>query len=698
MKCLVLLTVSAIFSNIAGAYGQTTRDFKTEATLLRDALLAYHVAPRTIDDRFSEDVYNYMLEELDPEKIFFTQEDIQSFAAYHTLIDNELNGNNWVFLKLITDRYQSSLKRAGINVQQILGAPIQWKSGQTFDPEPKTWEADAQYLKVRQSLWLKQQILEKVAWLADRDSVSAEGALQKYEREAIQRVEKAQARNISRILHHSTGFENYVGAVFLRSMTAVFDPHSVYLSAADLRNFMGELSAEDYYFGFSIDENDDGEVEITALTPGSPAWRCGELHVSDVLISLQWQGHETIDLTGITLEDVNQVLTDIQEQVVEFTVKKADGQEKKVRIKKEKMEAEENFVRSFILLGEHSVGYIHLPDFYTRWSNDETEGARCANDVAREIVKLKKDGIEGLVLDLRFNGGGSLYEAMAMAGIFIDEGPLGIIKGKEQHPITLKDINRGTIYDGPLALMVNGYSASASEFLAAAIQDYNRGIVVGSQTYGKATGQNILPLDPESDPARLRQALARGEGFIKVTTEKIYRVNGKSAQGIGIKPDIELPDILTALNLREEHMPFFITPDSVAKKTYYKPLPPLNTKVLKQKSQARLAQDSTFVRLTRSIKRLSVQLNQHAPVPLTWKDFWSTHQQVQQQAGVSPETWAKATTPYDVKNNTSENQRLSADGYARDFSAQWSANLKNDIYVHEAYRIMSDYIALTEKP
>ena len=258
--------------------------------------------------------------------------------------------------------------------------------------------------------------------------------------------------------------------------------------------------------------------------------------------------------------------------------RKKDGTTRIVLLRKEKIENEENIVKGFVLKGEKKIGYILLPAFYTEWENES--GSSCANDVAKEIVKLKKENIDGLILDVRYNGGGSLGEAMEMIGIFVDEGPLMGQKQKAEKVIYLKDPNRGTIYNGPMALMVNGQSASASEILAASLQDYNRALIVGSNTYGKATMQQMMLLDTMTNrPTQIGNA----KDIVKITTGKLYRLSGETAQMNGVSPDIVLPDAFDGLDYREKFSSFALPADKVAKNAYYKPLAALPVNELPEK-------------------------------------------------------------------------------------------------------------------
>jgi carboxyl-terminal processing protease len=341
-------------------------------------------------------------------------------------------------------------------------------------------------------------------------------------------------RSVTKVLHGADGFENYAGRVFIQSLSLCFDPHSLYFSPVEMQNFVEAISSQGFHFGFRLDEDLKGNVVVAGIVPGSPVWKSGEVFVGDVIDALAWQGKAKVDALMLGIEEVEAVLMESNHDILELYLRSATGQTKKVLLKKELQENDDNIVRSTMLNGEAKIGYIALPDFYSNW--EEAGGAKCANDVAREILKLKKEGIKGLMLDLRYNGGGSLLEAVAMAGIFIDAGPMGLLKDKLGEVVTYKDLNRGTVWDGPLLILVNGYSASASEFVAAALQDYNRALIVGSRTFGKGTSQNMFSLEAGKSAVNFSAVGKSKTGYATITTEKAYRITGKTVQYNGITP------------------------------------------------------------------------------------------------------------------------------------------------------------------
>jgi carboxyl-terminal processing protease len=431
--------------------------------------------------------------------------------------------------------------------------------------------------------------------------------------------------------------------------------------------------------------------------PGGPAWKSNELHKEDIITSVKWEGKPAVDLTGADMDEAEAVLQSTNSGLLEITVKKTNGLTKTVSLKKEKIRDDENSVKSYILQGERKIGYITLPGFYTEWESKEGKG--CANDMAKEIVKLKAANIEGLILDIRYNGGGSLGEGLNLAGIFIDEGPLCMMQARGEKPTIMKDMNRGTIYDGPLVVMVNGQSASASEILASTLQDYNRALIVGSPTFGKSTGQVVLPLDTLLRSSTGRQIAAKTEyGFAKVTIEKLYRVNGKSAQIKGVSPDVHIPDVYEALSYRESSLPHVLPGDSVQKKVYFTPLKALPVNELAKRSAARTNHHASFTHIQKFIEALKPVLQQNPrKIPLQPQAYAEAMQEKYNWWQSIEKVVNQRTSLFAVENTSYDKQVLKVDTYSQEVNSLSQKTIQDDIYIEETYRILSDLISLSPK-
>jgi carboxyl-terminal processing protease len=370
-----------------------------------------------------------------------------------------------------------------------------------------------------------------------------------------------------------------------------------------------------------------------------------------------------------------------------FKIKKPDGAERTVILLKEKMEEddEQNKVKSFLLKGNKTIGFISLPSFYQDWDNENSGVNGCANDVAKEILKLKKENIEGLIIDLRYNGGGSMDEAIELSGIFIDFGPVGMDKGRDTKIYTLKDVNRGTIYDGPLMLMVNGYTASASEMVAGTLQDYHRAVIVGTPTYGKATAQVVLPMDTAVDTEKDITKI-KTNSYFKVTVSKLYRVNGTTAQAGGVQPDVVLPDMLEAHPQLEADNPYVLISPAIEGNKYFKPYPVMNIDNLKTFAQQKINASSYFKQLKNYIQFVKAE-DENKEVSLKLSDVIEQEKKAAKEDMDTAAVHAEISS-YIVENNLFEKEQLKVNDNLKELNDQWIKFLKRDPYLQIAYDMM----------
>lgn len=687
-----ILTSLILFCGVTG-HGQLN-PVQQKAIILKRMVEQKHVSPRPVDDSFSVAVFRSLIQDADPRRLLFTASEFQQLLSYSTSLDDEINGRGWVFFDKFSEIYKKILIRADSLVNKLLQKPFDYNATETIIQSRKTNEFnfsnDVAALFSRWTRYLKYVILDNVFDAVNIDSLKKtnfRASLVSLEPGIREKIKKAESKAIRRVLDYPTGFPALVTEMYLNSIASSFDPHSNYFSPQGKESFQAELSTEAYFFGIVFDEDENGKVVVGKLTPGGPAWKSGEINKGDELVSLQWEGKEVQDMEGASLQDVYEVIDQSVHDKLLFRFKKTDGTVSMVFLRKEKSENEENIVKSFVLKGDKTIGYILLPGFYTEWENES--GSSCANDVAKEILKLKKENIEGLILDVRYNGGGSVGEALEMIGIFIDEGPLAAEKDRMGKLITLKDPNRGTIYDGPLALMINGQSASASEMLAAALQDYNRAVLAGSSTYGKATGQTMFPMDTITS----KRITGNENGdMIKITVGKLYRVSGQTAQLNGVKPDVLLPDAFDGLEIGERFEKFALSADSVKKNNYYKPLAYLPLAELAHRSAARVLANPDFQLITKIVnERQNTASTRTVPLKSELFEKWMQQQQTDVRLMKGD---GKTAAGYKVENHNQGKQLLNNDPYAKEINLEWLQNLGSDIYIQEVYSVLTDLINL----
>lgn len=668
-----------------------------KAIVLKRQIEKNHFNPKAVNDSFSSEMFSKILKELDPRQNLFTADDYAFLSGYRYKLDDELSGSPWKFLDAASNLYQQRLKRADTLVVSILQKPLDVNIDDkiSFSREDGFhFAASPAELRLRWTKWFKFLLLDKIQDLYENDSTKTpvKTLLAKNESSIRERL-KTKTQKTIKELSDPSFVNSYLQEIYFNALATTFDPHTEYFSPREKENFQSELSTENFSFGFEIEETKEGKVVVAQLIPGGPAWKSGELHVNDELLQVQWQGKPATDVSNMSYDEVDDLLNESNHGTISLKVKKANGVIYSVTLQKEKIETQDNVVKGYVLKGAKNIGYISLPDFYTSWGDEN--GSGCANDVAREIIRLKRENIDGLILDVRFNGGGSLGEALQMAGIFIDEGPLTATKDRTGKLVFLKDPNRGTVYDGPLVLMVNGQSASASEMLAAALQDYNRAIIVGSPTYGKATMQQIFPMDTMS-----RNSSAESPyGYVKITTGKLYRVSGQTAQLKGVIPDIKLPDAFEAVHFGEKFEPDVLPSDTARRNPYYKPLPLLPIEQLRSSSNERVNSNKNFQEIKEAIKT-EAQINEATtrvvPLKLDLFEKWAIENN-KRNILFDEEKEAAASKLFVAHNHKDDMVEFASDAYSKAINDVTLKNIQQDVYIEEAFQILLDFLKMQTK-
>jgi len=586
MKFTLFLILSGFLLPVKYSRAQLTAKTAGNAFLITRMAEIYHVEPRPVNRDFSSDLFSLTIKALDPDKIYFSGDDLDQLAAYRFTLDQELLNKKEGFLHVLISLYTQRIHQTDSLLDLFSKKAIALNSADTYTiAEDTVFAGNEMQRKTKLYKLFRRNVLGN---MADADDDSLKGALNtdSLETTARKKVTHAFRRDIQQMLQSNDGLPGFVCNAWCESVASCFDPHTEFFSLAKKEEFQGELGDKQMQFGFSLNEGREG-TEIARLKPGSPAYKSGQIHEGDAVLALQWEGKEEVDVSDGSPSEVNALISGDHPKNLTLTLKKTDGSIRKVTLQREKavLDDDNSKVRSFILKGEHSIGFISLPAFYTDWESGSNGSNGCADDVAKEILKLKKENIEGLILDLRYNGGGSMSEAVALAGIFIDAGAVGMVKDKDGKVFTLKDVNRGAVYEGPLLLLVNGFSASAAEMLAGTLQDYHRALIVGSPTYGKATAQIVLPLDTLLDENHMDR-MKSADNFIKITIDRLFRVNGSSAQETGVIPDIPLRDFTDTRSEREKTMAFALRNVKTDPNKYYHPYPVLPVESLKAFARA----------------------------------------------------------------------------------------------------------------
>lgn len=653
-----------------------------------EILVQGHFSPKDINDDFSKRVFNKYFEELDPEKNIFLQEDIESLRKYEKRIDDEVKGAPVQFFLEASKLFDKRVEEAAKIYKEILSEPFDFTKEETYVSDNKKIPF-ARNDSQRKEYWrkrLKYLALDRYVELQDtreknkgKDSfvVKTDAELEK---EARQKVSKIMERMFDRYKAKFNEDEKF--AVFVNTVTQSMDPYTEFFPPVEKRYFDEQLSGRFSGIGASL-QYDEGNIKIASLLTGSPAWKSQQIEVGDIITKVAQGRDSAMDLTGYVVEDAVKLIRGKKGTEVTLTLKKKDGTLKNVSLVRDEIIQDETFARSAVIQeGTAKVGYIFLPEFYADFENPN--GNRSAVDVAKEIIKLKEAKVDGIVIDLRNNGGGSLYDVVQMAGLFIEDGPIVQVKDREGKPIVMRDKDNGVLYDGPLAVLVNEFSASASEIFAAAIQDYGRGIVIGStSTYGKGTVQRSIGLDPESNFLSSNSEL----GSLKLTLQKFYRINGGSTQLKGVTPDIVLPDQYEYLRFRERDNENALPWDEISKAPYKNWNGGYDLKTIKNLSNSRVASNPVFMAIKARTEWLGKQNDKE--YSLNINKFKAEQKQVRETVK-HLDSLLKLSKEMNIAYLQEDIQKRATDKDKQERYNQWLRNLSKDIYLDQAVKVIGD--------
>ena len=695
---LVLIATSFFFA--FKSQGKTENDDNPKsryARILRNVgvlLEEGHFSPKKIDDSFSKSVLKKFTEDLDGEKNVFLQSDIDNFKKYNDKIDDEIHGSELESFYAINEVYLKRLSEVSGLYLDILSKPFDFTKNESVQLDadkvdfPKT-AAD------RFDTWrkrLKFIALDKYVSLQDEREknkdkkdfvVKADSTL---EREARDATRKQIERYFSNKKSRESDDENF--STFVNAITGTMDPHTTYFPPVDLRSFNESMSGRFFGIGAQLKE-DDGKIKIGSLISGGPAWKSGELKENDEIMKVAQGKAEPVDVTGYAVSDAVKLIRGAEKgSEVRLTIRRIDGTIKVITLLRDDIKLEDTYAKSAIIKGENKIGYIYLPEFYADF--ERPNGARCAADVAKEIEKLKAEKVDGIILDLRGNGGGSLYDVVQMAGLFIEDGPICQVKGRDEKANVLRDKDKTIQYDGPFAVMVDETSASASEIFAAAIQDYKRGVIIGStSTYGKGTVQRNIPLNPESENTLLSANKSDDLGTVKLTLQKFYRINGDATQLKGVTPDIVLPDRLEYLKFREKDNPNALKWDEIDRADYKTWTSNVSTTTIVNSANTDLNQNSAFSKIKTNVQWLEKNNDREYSLNITkYKEEQKELKDIYKQI----ETLYKLPKPMNMNTPASDTTAINSDKDKMDKNKQWLKVRADDIYIDESVKVLNKMI------
>ncbi len=659
--------------------------------IILQGLKQVHYDPQNLDDDFSEKVYEIYLDQLDPRKRYFVQADIDQLNAYKHEIDDATKAANYEFFDLSIDLLEERQKEAQTIYEEVLEQPFDFSVDETvyLDYEEMTFAASKADLKERWRKTVKYQVLARLVdelesqekGLRENDPKVEIKSFDELEAKARERVGKTYKNMFSTFnkLDTRDRVNNYV-----RSITMAYDPHTGYFPPADKENFDISISGRLEGIGARLTER-DGYVTVTEIVPGSASWKQGDLKAEDVILKVAQGSEEPVDVVDMKLDDAVKLIRGKKGSEVRLTVRKLDGEVMTIPIVRDVVELEESYAKSAILKDDASkVGYINLPKFYAPFGGQN--GRSCAEDIKEEVTKLKDENVDGIVIDLRNNSGGSLNEVVEMAGLFIEDGPIVQVKERQGPPDVYRDRDKSIHYEGPLVIMVNTFSASASEILAGAMQDYKRAVVIGTEsTYGKGTVQRFINLDQAVPPdfSDLKPL-----GSLKLTIQKFYRINGSTNQLKGVVPDVVLPDIYQDIEIGEKQQEYAMSWDEIKPLSYktWKDAPSINK--IRNKSTKRVAANPIFNLINENASHLKTQRDR-SDFTLNLEQYRSETKELKDRNDKF-KAIEKNIEGLDASLTKTDAGTSSTDEVYKERMDAFLEGLTKDVYIQEAISVMED--------
>lgn len=698
---LIIMALAAFFS-FRKTVNSADTDKKNKLVIetVYKALQNSHFEPKDVNDSFSARAYEKLLERMDYEKRFFTQKDIDALEEYKYKIDDEFKSGSVKFFNKFITLYDNSVEETEKLYKEILSQPFDYTRDEDYTvaseevPFPANEKAREErwrkYLKFRalaQYTDLKKSQEKRVA---DKDTtLKAIKTDTELEAEARQKVTESIDYYYKR-LHKLDDEQKFT--IYVNTITNTYDPHTDYFPPEDKERFDEMMSGSFFGIGARL-QNKEGNITVASIIAGSPCWKQGDLKAGDEIIKVAQGDGEPVDIQGYDIEDAVKLIRGPKGTEVRLTVKKVNGATQEIPIIRGEVLIEETFAKSAIINTDGGkYGYIYLPEFYANFN--QTSGRRSAEDVAIEVMKLKNAKVDGIIIDLRYNGGGSLSDVVNISGLFIDEGPVVQVKSSHSAPAVLEDRQEGILYDGPLAIMVNHGSASASEILAAAMQDYKRAVVVGSGTFGKGTVQKVISLDEYLKFTEKMAARSEDDaiGSLKLTIQKFYRVNGGSTQLKGVTPDIQLPDPYELIEMGERKDEAAMKWDEIPAAKYNLYKTPVNVGKLAALSNERVRGNETFQLIKENARTIKKQENDKT-YSLNEKKYKAEQEEINKTADRMKELEEKATK-LTIVNPKEDMPRINLDSSNIAKNKEWIKTMEKDIYLAETVNILNDMASM----
>ena len=681
MKKILLVFLFASSS----LFGQNDENTCELVSKINTLLQQEHFKPKKVDDSLSVYVFDNFMDALDFNRNIFTKKEYLKLRKHRLKLDDYILKNNCSFMNEFISIYKTALIRKKKVLEKIQYDTFDYTKNDSirFSKKNFPFELVAKDLEYVWKKRIKYNILEDISKMSTNlDSLTEN--FSDLEKITKSKLFDANLCQVNSILDTKNQIEIDLQNAFLNLFCTYFDPHTNYFSLAAKSNFMSGLSTSTLSLGLIFQLNEKEQIVIAEIVPAGPAAKTNKFEKDDILLKISNNKGTSYIVSCSSINKVGEIIFSDTNPTIELTIQKKNGAVIKVLLEKQLMKASDNAVYSFIAENDTKIGYINIPSFYSNFENNIVQG--CTDDVAKEILKLQKENIKGLVIDLQNNGGGSIEEAIRLAGMFIDRGPFSILTNNKDDQIILQNEYEGSLYNGPMVLLMNGNSASASELFAAAIQDFKRGLVIGSTSLGKATLQSILPLES-----------TKQESFVKVTIEKFYRVTGESNQIKGIIPDVTLPVLFESIIPRENSYKTAFKNESIIPKIRFTPLPNTNFPQLIKLSNSRVKNSAVFNKIRLANEEINALYNNpKKPTRLAFSDvFDDVHE--------NDALWNQFKrivdneTNFTLSNTAIDLEKIKKETFLQDINSYKIQNLKNSPYLEEAIAILNDYNNLIER-
>ena len=715
MKKNFKVLLLAVFVSAASC-SFTTKEFddpdkdKLLVDLITYVLERGHYNPADMDDAFSMQVHENFLNALDPLKRYFLASDIEEFAVYKTEIDDQLKAKKLTFFNKVYDRFLERMKEGQSYYSPILDKEFDYSKNEMIevDYDNLPYAITKEEIKERWRKQLKfstignyyEQVEDYGKVVEDKEEIVEKLGKDVIEMQAIhEKAKTLDAKVLAKLEANArktakTSLDDYFNftddlerkdyfANFLNIVVEQFDPHTNYFAPPDRDRFDMRMSGQLEGIGARLQKKND-YINVVEVISGGPVWRGEHLEVGDAIIKVKQEDEEeATSIVGMRVDDAVKLIKGPKGSKVTLTIKRVDGSIGEETITRDVVELAETYAKSTVITNnEKTFGLINLPAFYFNMKDYKERNA--ATDVKEEIIRLKKEGMEGLVLDLRDNGGGSLRTAVDIAGLFIKEGPVVQVASAGEKKEVLKDRNDEIVWDGPLVILVNELSASASEILAAAMQDYKRGIIIGSkQSYGKGTVQNMVDLNQW-----LRNNDMGDMGALKLTTQKFYRVNGGSTQLEGVKSDVVMPDRYSYIDVGERDYDNPLPYDKITPADYDVWDGYIDYEATIERSKARMAKSEQLQLIDENARYIKSRRDETS-VPLNFDAYVADieKRKVETKKFDAINTYDNKLS---YKSLPSEVEMMRQDTVLREKRKRWHKSLAKDIYVEEAVNVLQD--------